>query len=599
MYKILLLLFFFVFCSCAVSAQPSSAKVVDVDGAKYYEHTIESGNTMWSLQQLYGVTLEELLKSNPSLSEGLKLDQKILILVSEVETPEIRGGTTDYIVKNKETLYGLSKKFNLSVDGLITLNPELKDGLRKGQVIKVPYSEVERDVDTPEPIEETTYNPFVSDSEPKSVEEELAVTFSDTTVSHVVLSHETMYSISKRFMVKIERIMEINDLNSANLSEGQVLIIPVKNERVSKVLVKEVPGNENLNWDDSLVFESKEEYNIVLILPLHLDYGKEYSKYVSNLSAQFYMGAKLAIDSLERKGLKAKVHIFDTQGDSNVIVNLFTKTVFDNVDLVIGPLLNEDVAQVALLCRERGIRMVCPVKIDGEVLKNNPLVYSSVTSNITLMRGLAEHISRKSSSDNVILVKPDDVKSIAYYEEFQRIYGEIASDNSPSLVLATQGNFSSLIRKRNKSLFVMPTTNKKSALNFINTLNRSSFRSDPGDIIVYGMKEWEGFSSINNIYKNKYKFHYASPNFLDYNSEEMIAVNRVYRESYNTDMSKVAIQGYDVLSYFCNYFFLDSKNDFSLMNDFHMKQIGQGHGNENFKSFIISQEEFELFNIEE
>ena len=76
-------------------------------------------------------------------------------------------------------------------------------------------------------------------------------------------------------------------------------------------------------------------------------------------------------------------------------------------------------------------------------------------------------------------------------------------------------------------------------------------------------------------------------------------MNETFRNEYNTDMSKMAIQGYDIMNYFCDSFFLELESKASLMNDFQIEQIGQGHGNENSKSFVISQEEFELFNIEE
>lgn len=600
MYKILF--FFLILFSNVTFGQPSTAKIVIVDGVEYYEHLVVSGNTLWGLQQMYGVKSDDLFKRNPSLVNGLKLDQKVLVPVIKKSSSVDGVKTSNYKVKKKETLYGLSKKFNVSIDYLMEQNPELKNGLRKGQLIKVPFY-TEKQVETIDTLliigSEPIQNPFISDTIVNDSSEDILVTFSDTTIKHVVLAHETMYSISKRFMVSIETIMSLNGLKSTSLSEGQVLLIPVKNERVSIVDVKEVPLAGSNDWVDSIVFEKKEEYNIAIMLPLHLDFGSGYSKYVSNLAAQFYMGAKLAIDQLEEKGLKARVHIFDTKNDSTTIANLFNQLLFENVDLVIGPLLKTEVAQVAGLCGEKRIRMICPVKMDGEVLEDNPFVYSSVGSNLSLMRGLAIHISTKSSSDNVILVKPNDVKSVPYYEEFLSAYGEVATDHSPSIVMATQDNFNTMMRKRNKTLFVIPTVDKKSALKFMNSLNRSSFRSHPGNILVFGMKDWVNFTSINNMYKNKYKFHYASPNHLDYYSAEMIEVNGKYRNLYNTDISKMAVQGYDVVNYFCASFFLDIEDHTSLMNDFQMVQVGKGHGNENFKSFIISQEEFELLNVEE
>jgi len=44
----------------------------------------------------------------------------------------------EYHVASKETLYGISKKFGIPISELIRINPELKDGLKKDQIIKIP-----------------------------------------------------------------------------------------------------------------------------------------------------------------------------------------------------------------------------------------------------------------------------------------------------------------------------------------------------------------------------------------------------------------------------------------------------------------------------
>ena len=96
--------------SSSVFAQPSSAKVVEVDGVKYYEHIVESGNTMWGLQQLYVVSSEDLLNANPTLSEGLKLGQKVLIPVKENNVLTAETKTTDYKVRKKRDLIWVVKE---------------------------------------------------------------------------------------------------------------------------------------------------------------------------------------------------------------------------------------------------------------------------------------------------------------------------------------------------------------------------------------------------------------------------------------------------------------------------------------------------------
>src|SRR3989338_6622493 len=117
-------------------AQPGVVPTIEKQGKKYYQHTVEDGNTLWGMQRLYGVPYQEIVAANEPF-DGLKTGQIILVPVKG-EVVEQQEVTSNYKVKSSETLYGLSKKFNTTVDHLIELNPELKEGLQKGQVIRVP-----------------------------------------------------------------------------------------------------------------------------------------------------------------------------------------------------------------------------------------------------------------------------------------------------------------------------------------------------------------------------------------------------------------------------------------------------------------------------
>src|SRR5690606_36223294 len=160
---------------------------------------------------------------------------------------------------------------NTTVDRLFELNPELSEGLKKGQVIKVPGNHTEEVTETKaeetetkeEEVEEEIPNPFVVETTEENGEKEtVKITFSDSTIRHSVLAHETMYSISKRFMLSIDEIMKVNGLKSSSVKEGQVLIIPVKSERVEKVGIREVPEKCKMNAAGVIEFSPKDEYTI-------------------------------------------------------------------------------------------------------------------------------------------------------------------------------------------------------------------------------------------------------------------------------------------------------------------------------------------------
>ena len=590
------IIFLFVLLSSSLSfAQPGVAPQKEVGGVMSYIHTVELGNTLWGLQQMYGVKVEDIMSNNSNLNEGLSVGQKIIIPVPNYVKP--LPETSKYKVKKGETLYGLSRKFNTTVDELIKINPELSKGLKKGQLIQVPgkiESEIAEEIE-PEIIDEPVPNPFVADTILET-QETVTVSFSDSIVRHNVMSHETMYSISKRFMVSIEKIMEINKLSTTRLSEGQVLIIPVKSERITKVPVKPVPDVYDPDDNEPLIFEIKERYKIAVILPLHLDYGPGYSKYVSSVATQFYMGALMALDSLKAMGLNADVHFFDSKNDSAAVQALVNGSEFLDVDLVIGPFFSKTQAIVAEYCKNNKIRMVCPVSSESKLLEKNRLVYASVPSNITLVTGLAQYVLRTHAQDKIILVKSTDKDDLPLYEAFRKSFNEspMLGESRPALRETTIDGMKSYLDRSSKNIIIIPTLDKTTGIRFMNTLNRSSFKAKPDEIYVFGMKEWVDFTDINNIYKNKFNLHFGSPNFVDYYTDEMIELNRTFRHEYNTDMSKIAVQAYDVFLFYCSNFFLENQKPNLMMNNFRMEQFSESDGYENQNVFILEQEEYEL-----
>lgn len=122
------------------------------DGNVVYE--VVPKDTKYSISKRYGITVEELEKTNPTIKkDSLKIGQKLIIKANSEkaviaaktetvkETPKQetpKGDFTSYQVKPKETLYSLSRQFNLSQNGLVELNPELEKGVREGMILKVP-----------------------------------------------------------------------------------------------------------------------------------------------------------------------------------------------------------------------------------------------------------------------------------------------------------------------------------------------------------------------------------------------------------------------------------------------------------------------------
>ncbi|MFK7783514.1 MAG: LysM peptidoglycan-binding domain-containing protein [Crocinitomicaceae bacterium] len=585
------------------SAQPGVASVVEKNGQKYYEHTVEEGNTLWGLQRIYGVSVEEIVAENPELKDGLKKDQKVYIPMTKESIKKIP--TEDYKVRKGETLYGLSRRFHTPIDDLMMLNPELKDsGLAKGQIIKIPVQEKGEEptvqITRPNPELPTSPNPFVLDTivNEDGSEDQLSFQFSDSSIRHIVMSHETLYKVSKRFMVSVDEIVKINGLTSTNIKEGQILIIPVKQERVERLEIKGVPVERDPETGP-LTFEPKEKYKIALMLPFCLEGGSKHNSRVTRLVTQFYMGAKLAVDSLEKLGLVADLVVYDTKNDSAHIQSILADTNFLSTDLVIGPFYEDNIETLSAFCKENRIRMVCPVKTSEDHLKDNRLVYEAVPSSTVSMTLLAGYMLQNNAQDHVVLVKPTLESDMEMYNAFRDAFQSLPVDGvRPKLVETTTGGFTGNIRSGVKTLLVIPTSDQQTAIRFMNSLGRWGKRSK--GIYVYGTKEWVNFTDINNMYKNKYNFRYASSNFLDYYTDLAIDVNKMHRGYYKTDMSQMAAHGYDVISYFSSEFFLSegAKKPSLVMDGFNMQQVNPTSGYRNTHVFVIQQEDYELFDTQ-
>jgi LysM repeat protein len=113
-------------------------------------------------------------------------------------------------VGEKETLYGISRRYGSSIESILQYNPSADAGLEIGQILKVPYTS-KKEVST------------------------------GNGSTHTVAAKETMYSISKLYGVSIEDIRQWNSLKDNSISIGQTLIIRKSNTGSSPVIQTNVP----------------------------------------------------------------------------------------------------------------------------------------------------------------------------------------------------------------------------------------------------------------------------------------------------------------------------------------------------------------------
>ncbi|UQD56389.1 LysM peptidoglycan-binding domain-containing protein [Flavobacterium sp. K5-23] len=143
-----------------IPSKNSIKKATQVQDKLIY-HDVLPKETKYSIAKQYGITIEELEKRNPEIVANLPIGFKLLIkgnapkVVKVAEVAEVTEAKKEilksnpiiaptvieylsYEVKPKETLYSLSKMFEMTQEELISLNPELKNGVEIGMLLKVP-----------------------------------------------------------------------------------------------------------------------------------------------------------------------------------------------------------------------------------------------------------------------------------------------------------------------------------------------------------------------------------------------------------------------------------------------------------------------------
>ena len=153
------------FVAPQVSANQSEERADDRRSKRdFTTHRVAQGETLYAISRRYEISVQTILEDNPQVDPlQLKVGTELQIrkraigrtnaestqraleeyaeALNQVEGEQKDSPYLYYVVKPRETIYSLSRRFGMSEQELITLN-NLQDGLKAGQIIRVPNPEV-------------------------------------------------------------------------------------------------------------------------------------------------------------------------------------------------------------------------------------------------------------------------------------------------------------------------------------------------------------------------------------------------------------------------------------------------------------------------
>ncbi len=160
-------------------------KIPQADNPNYFTYTVVSGDTLYGIARKYDTTVDVIKQLNNLSSNTLSIGQTLKIPNQNEEN------YISYVVSSGDTLYAIARRYNTSVDAIKSLNNLTSNTLQIGQVLKIPTS-----------LEESY-------------------------ITYIVRQGDTLYSIANRYNISVDTLKNFNNLASNNLSIGQSLKIPV------------------------------------------------------------------------------------------------------------------------------------------------------------------------------------------------------------------------------------------------------------------------------------------------------------------------------------------------------------------------------------
>jgi len=243
------------------------------------------------------------------------------------------------------------------------------------------------------------------------------------TIFHEVKRKETLFSISQKYDVSVNDILEFNPkLRDTRLRRRSTILIPVFNSVKETITVNKdsIETFYNISKLDSVYFKKRRknnQLNVSVLLPfrsatINYDSIKEVESLFEDrnlytIALDFYSGILYAVEDLKKLNILVKLNVFDTENSVNKILEISNNTQIINSDLVIGPLIPRNFETLSNLEFLESIPKVFPLStIPIKIIKG---VVLAVTPRNLLRETMLDYLDKKIDRDENIVIIADSL----------------------------------------------------------------------------------------------------------------------------------------------------------------------------------------------
>ena len=518
------------------TAVTKSNDIVVIRGKSYYLHTVQPGQTLYSICKAYGANIDEVKSLNDKKDNALSLYEVLKVPYTD---PFVQQDDKFYyhkVVKG-ETFYSIARLYKIKPKRLLKFNEGYAQNqpLAVGAVVKLPLAEIDLSVLGEEEIE-------ASVGKKQEIRPERPV------------RNESVKKVEEASVTDIlqDALMQKNEKTEQEPEKETTTVIGATDKM-------EIP-----DYISEVVMPVDPFVKVALLLPFS---AKDYPVFVDTLvekmpvqiSARseqfisFYEGVLLAVDSLKNQGYKVNLKVFDTERSAEKMYTMVDEIDRFHPDLIIGPVYGSVYKALMDDLTNKNIPVIYPLSSRSEEFGVYPDFIQVNPSMKALTVAMSDWLREEAEEANLVClnltgneVSHSDLEDIRLFKEYMHRIGSMNFYDWNTSAVPLDGLRLQLLPDR-ENIIILPTTKEAEVSKILPVL---SALADGYRITVVGFPEWQAFTSVDHETYFKLNTKIFTYSYVDNTTEPAKRFALKYRKYFYTEPNNLAYKAFDMSLYF-------------------------------------------------
>ena len=510
--------------------------IVVIRGKSYYLHTVQPGQTLYSICKAYGANIDEVKSLNDKKDNALSLYEVLKVPYTD---PFVQQDDKFYyhkVVKG-ETFYSIARLYKIKPKRLLKFNEGYAQNqpLAVGAVVKLPLAEIDLSVLGEEEIE-------ASVGKKQEIRPERPV------------RNESVKKVEEASVTDIlqDALMQKNEKTEQEPEKETTTVIGATDKM-------EIP-----DYISEVVMPVDPFVKVALLLPFS---AKDYPVFVDTLvekmpvqiSARseqfisFYEGVLLAVDSLKNQGYKVNLKVFDTERSAEKMYTMVDEIDRFHPDLIIGPVYGSVYKALMDDLTNKNIPVIYPLSSRSEEFGVYPDFIQVNPSMKALTVAMSDWLREEAEEANLVClnltgneVSHSDLEDIRLFKEYMHRIGSMNFYDWNTSAVPLDGLRLQLLPDR-ENIIILPTTKEAEVSKILPVL---SALTDGYRITVVGFPEWQAFTSVDHETYFKLNTKIFTYSYVDNTTEPAKRFALKYRKYFYTEPNNLAYKAFDMSLYF-------------------------------------------------